>query len=198
MNGLADIRNAIFRQHQHLRTLLFVVLDQVAAHVVNLPEVGGDLSEVLPEFLQTIIQMGQINKRQGWVMPFINQHRRIGNPARRNDVGPRPPKLKQRKCAEFRLQPVAEVGRLAVAVGHFAAIGEVLGAGRYRKVCRRVHVIPPKHLGNGEVRVDLSGSIPYFLALHQVVRLLPELDFGVVVVIPAVAHNAVLGGPPSG
>lgn len=87
---------------------------------------------------------------------------------------------------------------MAVAVGDFAAIGFVDGAGGDGEVGGGVHVVPPEHVGAGDGWIAAAGGFPDFFALHEMVGLFPELDFRQLAVVPAVADDAVLLGRQAG
>ena len=62
-------------------------------------------------------------------------------------------------------------------VRQLAAIGQVHGPGRNRDVRAGIHVVPPKNFGGREIRVVAADFFPQFFTGHEVITLLPELDF---------------------
>ena len=60
-----------------------------------------------PEPLEVVIQMRQIDEQQRRTKSLQHFHRRIRDPPRTADVGPRPPEFEQRKDAQPGLQFVA-------------------------------------------------------------------------------------------
>ena len=75
---------------------------------------------------------------------------------------------------------------------HFSPVRQVLGAGGDRKVSVGIHIVPPKHIGTGEVGVNFAGAVPDLRRLHQFIRLAPELYFAFFPEIPAVTYDTVL------
>jgi len=74
----------------------------------------------------------------------------------------------------------------------------ILRSRRHGIVDVGVHRIPPKKIGYGEVRIAFTRDIPEFMALNKVIALSPKLNFTLIVKVPAVAHDAVVGRPLSG
>ena len=126
-------------------------------------------------------------------MACLDELGRLGDPARRLDRRRGPPELKQRELAEPRLQDVAQVARLRVAVGDLAAVGRIHRPRRDRDLRRRVHRKPPR-----EVRgTDPRHGFPHLRRLHEPVGLLPQPHLHRVAKQPAVADRAVVARKPS-
>ena len=151
-----------------------------------------------PEALQVVVEVRQVDERQRRPLLPEDAQRAATDPARRLDVGGRPPEAEQRKLAELAVELVAQAGRLRVDVGQLAAVGRVHRARRHRPVGRRVHVVPPEQLGAGERRVAPLRRLPHLLAVHQPVRLPPQPHLGQVAEIPAVGDDAVLARQRAG
>ena len=136
--------------------------------------------------------MGQIHERQRRALTLENAQRAATDPAGGLDVGRGSPEAEQRELPQLALQFVAKLRRMRVDIGQLATVGRIHGARRYRKIGRRVHVVPPEELGAGERRVATLRCIPELLAADQVIGLAPKPDFREVAEIPAVANDAVL------
>ena len=133
---------------------------------VDLPQVRGDarIVRVGPELLQAVVEMRQVAQRERRPAAAPDMLRRPRDPARRFDVGARPPELEQRERAEQPVELVAQLRRLGVVVGDLAAVGGIHRPRRGAHVRRAVHVVPPEHVGAGEGRIAAPAGLPDLLA----------------------------------
>ena len=154
--------------------------------------------------LQAIIEMRQVNEIQRGGEFFLDPSGGCGNPAR-GAIGRtlrgfharrRPPKAEERKFPQVRLDLRAEGIGPGINIKNLAAVGPVDRTGRQRIIHARIHVEPPKTIGDwrlaiGDCRLRAE-RVPDFGRLNQVVGLPPKLDLGQVAMVPAIAHDAML------
>ena len=100
--------------------------------------------------------------------------------------------MKQRKSAEFVLKFIAQRGGTRVDIWNLAAISLVHRARRNRILRARVHVEPPEHVEAGDGAIALPRGFPEFLTMHQMIGLLPEMNFRQIPIVPPVADDAML------
>ena len=111
------------------------------------------MREVRAEALQVVVEVRQVAERQGRLAGLHDVAGRVADPLAGGDVGHRAPELEQGEHAELGAELVAQLRGMGVVVGDLAAVGGIHRARRRAPVRRGVHVVPPEHLGAGEVRV---------------------------------------------
>ena len=176
----------------------FVERDEIRAHLVDLTDVGQRAGVAGADPLQVVVEMRQVDQRQRRIELVFDDLRRLGNPPRRRDRGPRAPEVEQRKRAQPGLQFVAQGSRQAVDVGQLASVGRIHRPRRDADVRRRIHVEPPEQVRAREGRILRARDVPDFRREHQAVRLPPEAHLAVLAHVPAVADDAVSVGVDAG
>ena len=198
MDRRRDRRDAVFGEHDHARAVARRIVDEVARDRVDLGEALGDPRIVGPEALQVVVEMRQVDERQGRGARAAHMQGGIGDPARRHDRGRGSPEAEQRKGAELLRQLVAQRDGLGVAVRQLAPVRLVDRPRRHADVVARAHVVPPEHIGGGEIWIAPLAHLPDLLAVDQAVRLAPEPDLHQVAEQPAVRHDAMLARQRAG
>ena len=145
---------------------------------------------VRAEPLQVVVEVRQVAERERRLARGAHVHRGARDPLAGGDVGGRPPELEQREWSEPGVELVVQIGRLGIVIRDLAAVRRIHRPRRRAPVGRGVHVVPPEHLGAGEVRVAPLAGLPDLLAGDQAVRLAPQPYFGEIAEIPAVRHRA--------
>ncbi len=149
------------------------------------------LFEVGTEALQVVVEVRQIAECQRRLARGAHVHGGPRDPLARGEVGCRSPELEQRELTQLGVELVMQLGRMRVVVRYLAAIRGVHRPRRRAPVGRGVHVVPPEHLGAGEVGIASPAGFPDLLAGDQPVRLAPQPDLGEVAKVPAVGDGAV-------
>src|ERR1700677_270661 len=72
--------NAVFREHDDPGAVSVRILDDLAANTVDRPKVDSDRRMVRPDTLQTVIQMREIDQREGRLACSANVNRSPRNP----------------------------------------------------------------------------------------------------------------------
>ena len=80
MDGTADLRDAVLREHDDPGAVTPHVLDQLPADGVDGAEVLLDVGMTRPEALQVVIEMWQIDERERRPPGIIHVSRAIGDP----------------------------------------------------------------------------------------------------------------------
>ncbi len=176
VDRLAHRHDAVFRHDDDPRAIPIGRGDQLAAQLIDLPQIGGDarVVGVGPVFLQAIVQVRQV--AQGHRRPAALSHMfgRAGDPARGIEVGAGTPELEQGKRPEEAVELVVQLGRLGIVVRDLAPVGGIHRSRRGADVRCPVHVVPPEHVGAGERRITSPARLPQLLAADQAVGLLPQ------------------------
>lgn len=192
-DAAGNVGNAVFAEDNGSDALLFQKADQVAQEAVHGLRRPCRLRGGRTEFLKIIVQVGQVDEAEaGAVLPF-HPPGGVRYPPGGLDARHGPPEGREGEFPQVLFNGFPEFHGLGVNVKDFAAIRRVHGAGRHGPVRRGVHVVPPEELGAGEAGAEpLPQLFPEARPLHQLVGLLPELDFTHVPVVPSVGGNSVL------
>ena len=169
-------RHAVFREHDDASAIPLRVRNDLAADAIHGSEVGCDRGMVRPDALQTVIQMRQIDQRERRLAGLAHVDCGSRDPfARRNRCG-WPPEGEQRERTEQFRQFIPQFGGRRIAVRQLAAVRAVDWARGDAEVRARIHIVPPEHVGAGEVRVARLCGVPHLFAADERVRLTPEPD----------------------
>ncbi len=121
-----------------------------------------------------------------------------GDPLGGGDAGLGAPEGEEGEVSEVGFDLFAHAHGMGVDVEGFASVGGIHGTRGDAVVDRRIHVVPPEEFGADEIGVLLAELVPDLRLADEMVGLLPEVDLGVVAVVPAVGYDAVLGGGGAG
>lgn len=143
--------------------------------------------------------MREINEAQGGREFVFDPFGRFSNPAggsvgsalRRFAPGGGPPKGGEGKFAKIFFDGGANGRGRGVDIKNLAAIGGISGARGNGVIDTRIHIEPPEELGAGKGRIGGAEGGPDFFGGDHVVGLFPEMNFGQLTVVPAVADDAV-------
>ena len=192
-NAAGYVGNAVFTEHDRGDAFPFQKVDQVAEKTVHsLCRMGG-LGRGWAEFLEIIVQIGQIDEAEVRAMFPFHPPGGVCYPLGGLDSCHGAPEGGEGEFSQILFNGFTEFHGLGVNVEDLAAVRRVHGARRDGPVRRGIHVVPPEKFGAGEAgAVPFPQFLPEARALHQLVGLLPELDFTHVPVVPSVAGNGVL------
>ena len=177
MHRVINRRNAILGNYQHFDGTAFIELDHFTEQRVQLLQGAGRLRTVRTEPLEIIVQMRQVHETQIRPVVFLDPHGRAANPPGRLNPSHGPPELGKGKISQVRFDRLAQVGGMRVNVEYFPPIRAVNRPRSNGKLGRGIHVVPPKNFGGREIRVVAADFFPQFFTGHEVITLLPELDF---------------------
>ena len=119
VHGIGHGRDAVFGHHDHLAAARGRVVDQRAAHGVDLAQVllHARVREIRAEALQVVVEMRQIGERERRIARLHHVQRRLGDPVAGGDVGERAPEPEQRELPELRVEPVVQLMGVGVVSG---------------------------------------------------------------------------------
>ncbi len=190
--GVGYAGDAVFGEHHDAGAVAAGVGDEVARHRVDFREAFRDARVIGTEPLQVVVEVREVNERKRGRAGAPHVQRRVGDPARRGDVGGRPPEMEQRERPKLRGQLLAQLQGLRVAIGELAAVGLVDRTRRDAHVVARSHIVPPEQIGGGEGGIATLTRLPDFFAGDEAVRLAPQPYLQEIAEEPAVADDAVL------
>ena len=196
VDGACYRDNAVFGHHHHADSPRFEELDQLARHRVDGGQFGRQGRVGGAEFLQRVIEVGQVNEVEGGGVPLLDPARGPRDPPAAGDPRSRAPERPERERPQLvgplDLEP--QVRRGGVDVEDLAPVRRIHRPRGEGEFDLRVHVVPPEDLGGRGTGARLAQAVPDLPALDDLVRLLPELDLAQLAVVPAVADHAVAAG----
>ena len=166
MQGPRYLSDSIFRQNDDAAASFAKKINQPAAESVDFGEVMADIS-FRPDFLEDVVEMGQVDKLESGLEHLFYGHRRLPDPFARPDGRGRPPELKKWELPELPVEFVPQFRRDAVTVRKFSPVGAVNRPRRHGPVNLRNHVIPPERIRAGKGGVAPFCHMPNLLGMHQ-------------------------------
>ena len=165
--------DAVLRQRHHGRAPRQASVEQRREHRVQGPGSGRGRRRVGAEPLEVVVEMRHVYQRQVRIVPRHDALSGPADPLRRRDPGTGAPVAEQRERAERSGEPVAQTGRVGVAVRFLAAIGVIDRPRRHRPVDAGAHRVPPAHVGHRVPGTRAPRGVPQLVAAHQRVVLPP-------------------------